>query len=228
MTHWLAAHAWTLLALGNILGDIGGWLGGAAKSIKDLASRVWKAIKHLWSTISGVFHHVGGAWLSLWHAIGALDRAVAFLADSTRNALTWVTHNLNPRSVAHAIQKAVGWAAREIGKLGHSLSSRITGVWRWAKRQLAKVASDLAKAFAWARRRINRALDWIGHQGKRMWWLLSAPARLAAWLIAALITPLFRYIVGHIEALAIMIGRWMLANIGKLALDLERAIARIF
>jgi hypothetical protein len=214
--------------LGSLIGDIGGWLAGKFKNAKDLAGAVWKALKHLWSTISAVFHHVGAAWLSMWRAVQALDRALSFLADSTRNALQWVVHNLNPKSVGHAIGKAVSWAAKEISKAAHSLSSRVAGVYRWAKGAINSVSHRLAGAARYLLRKANTALAWIGHQGAQMWRLLQSAPRLAAWLVGALITPLFRYIVGHIEALAIMIGRWMLANSGKLALDLERAIARIF
>lgn len=222
-------HLWLhLLVFASVIGDIGNWLTAPFRGAKDLAGAVWRAIKHLWGTVAGVFHHVGGAWVALWHAVHALDVALAFLADSARNTLHWVVHHLNPKSVAHAITKAIRWAGREIGKAKRALGARISGALRWAHRQLNSVSHRLAGAFRYLVKRANKALHWIGHQGARMYRLLSSAPRLAAWLVAALIVPLFRYIVAHLEPIGLMVGRWLLANIGKLAVELETAITKLF
>lgn len=221
-------HVWTFLVLGSIIGDVGGWLSGNFKKIKDLAGAVWKAIKHLWAVISAVFHHVGGAWLSMWKAITALDKALSFLADSTRNTLKWIVNNLNPKSIGHAINGAVSWAAKEIAKVAHSLSARLTGVYQWAKRQVTSLSARLTGIYRYLVKKANQALDWIGHTGKTLWTKLGTAAHAAAYIVAALVKPLFSYIVGHIESISLMVARWALANIGKLAGDLERALARLF
>lgn len=228
MSVFLHLLFWLPLVTGSIFSDIAGTLTGGFKHLKDLAGAVWKALKKLTSFVTTIFSHVGGAWWDLHRAFDVLISGLEHLANGSYDISKWLINSLVPKWAKHAISTAINYAVTNIKSLANSALKLAKDAKTWASNAIKTVEKTLTKALNVVRTSVNSATHWISHTGRDLFALVMHPARLVAWIVPSLVTPLMRWILAHLEALAASIIKTFFANIGKYAADIERAFARIF
>lgn len=217
-----------VLLYGSIIGDIGGWLSGGIRNVKDLAGKVWSSFKHIWNYVTTIFSHVGTAWTFLHAGFSALIAGVEHLADGAYHVSKYLITHLVPKGIRHAISQAVSWAGTAVKNVLKTARGLVNSAVRFLRKEINKVAHALDSARRWLTRQVNGALHWIRKAGHDLWNLVMHPKRLVAWILPHLVTPLARWILSHLEALTVLVGRWFLQNIGKFATEIERAFTKLF
>lgn len=223
-------HFWLswLVLVGPIITDIGGWLTGPFKKVGELASAVWKAIKHVVAWATGIFGNVGGAWWMFHQALEVLGRGIDSVASAAYSQLRFLVHSLVPQWARKAITDAIDWVIRNVKTIATKAVKLANGALTWAKTAVRNVRSALAKVRDFLLSKVNSALHWITKRGNDLWNLVMHPGRLVTWIMPHLVTPLARWILAHLGSLSTLILRWFFSNVGKFALEIERAFTRIF
>lgn len=211
----------------SVFSDVAGFLTGKFKDLSELAGKVWGAIKHTLTFVTGIFRNVGAAWSDLHFAFRTLISGIEHVAEGTYSAIRWLAGTAVPKWTRAAIKDAIDWATRNIKSVANRAIKLVGQAKEWA---LGKVNAVLAFARAGLsnlRKLINTASHWIKDVGHRLWDIVFHPAKLVTWILPSLVTPLFRWIFDHLEAVSTLILRWGFSNIGKIAPVLERAITKV-
>lgn len=234
LTVWAVAEhwpAWLLLLLGGIIPDLHVLIfnpfGAPLRNLRQLASRVWRAIRRTTLFFLDVIRAVARGWIALYQKAGYLFRAVTDLAEATYAALRWIYTTFVPRAVRRAVRDALRFAGRTVERATRPLRRLVSSTVRWVRRRFATLWDRITKVRRWLQRRVDRALNWISRTGRRVSRLLTHPSRLVRWILPALVLPLVRWILAHLDPIL----RWAWPRVARLALQsvlgLERALARL-
>lgn len=224
---FLLALLWIVLTRASIFSDVAGFFTGSYKSLKDLAGKVYGALKHAVSWVTGIFRNVGTAWGELHSAFTVLISGLEHVANGAYSSIKWLTNNLIPKFARKAVTDAVNWAVRNIKTLADKAIKLAGQVKSWANRRINDVLDFARKGINAVKKALNSVLDWVKKRGNWIWDTVHHPAKLVTWILPSLVTPFLRWLMGHVESVALLIGRWLLSNIGKVAVELERAIAKL-
>lgn len=227
VAHLAVVHLWGLLALGSLLGDIGGWLTGAAGKVRDLARATWQSIKHLWSVVGSVFRKVGGAWASLYTDLGGALGALERFARSVYTLGRWLAEHVVPKRITQAIGQALGYARRLATRLVDGLAGRVASIYRYLRRRVDGVASFASGLRRWAFSEVATIRRYLFGQVRRAVDLLGHPDRLVAWVLPSLVVPLLRFIYAHSQALGLWVGRLVVRNLPGLVKEAEDVLSKI-
>lgn len=219
---------WLVALPSSIFSDVADFFTGGIKSVKDVVSKVWGAVKHILNWATAIFRNVGSAWADLHFAFRTLISGLEHLAEGSYAAIRWLTQTLVPKWARKAVSDAIDWATRNIKTVAKNAETLATKVKTWAVGRINDVLDYARKAVRSLRAAINTAADWIAKRGKWVWDTVHSPAKLVTWILPSLITPLIRYLESHLEALSLSIARWIFSNIGKLAPMIERVVAKLF
>jgi phage-related protein len=156
---------------------------------------LWNGVKWIWWFLSTVASLVTSAWdwmvngvqwftdeVSHW-AGEAFEALRHIIVDVIPNALGWLGRTLW-NAVTHAFLKAwrfvestashiYGWAARELGKLAHTIKVAVSEAIKW----------------------VENAVHFVAHWGGWILHLLTHPDNIVKWILGALIDPLVMWIL---------------------------------
>lgn len=218
---------WLIVAPASIFSDIAGFFTGGVKTLKDVVSKMWSAFKHLLNWATGIFRNVGAAWGDLHYAFRTLISGLEHLAEGSYAAIRWLSGTLVPKWARRAITDAISWATRNIKTVAKRAETLANQVKSWAVGRLNTVLNYAKKGINVITKAVNKVADFVRNRGNWLWDTVRHPAKLVTWILPSLVTPLFRYVEQHLEGLSLSVMRWAFSNIGKLALEIERAVAKI-
>lgn len=219
---------WGVLLVADIFGDVAGFLTSPFRTAKDLAGKVWSAIKHVISWAKTVFRNVGAAWGELHVAFRNLISGLEAVAEGAYSSIRFLTNTLVPKWVRKAISDSIDWAERNIKTIAKTAVTLANNVKKWAVGRINSVLSFVRGHINHLYSLAEEAVNWVRKRGKSVWDLVMHPSKLVTHILPSLVTPLARWILSHLESLSVLVMRSFFSNIGKYSLEIERAIRQVF
>lgn len=216
-----------LLSPASIFSDVAGFLTNPGKTIKDLAGKVWGAIKHTISYFSGILRGLAGAWTDLHGAFRTLIGGLEHLAEGTYSAIRWLSNTIVPKGIKHAIAEAVGWAERNVKSVIKRIDNAASTLRSLISRTVNTAKAALGKLIKAAKTVADKGWNWVSNRGNKIWDIVMHPAKMVAWILPSLVTPLLRFLRDHLEAVSAQVLRYFFSNPAKYALQLEKVIRDI-
>lgn len=165
--------------------------------------------------------------VAYWYdrAISFAASLVVFGAELVTTAI-WIVTTLIPQRVAAAIDALKRWATPLINGALNTAKSLIATLRRWAETAINVVASALAKARDFLVGKINEIIDKLKKTVDVWFDRLTHPEKMAAWLAAALVKPLWNYVYGQRAKYAQAFLRLAIALTLRAAREIDALIAR--
>lgn len=190
------------------------WVRSRLRAIWDRLMRVFRLVRTAWGVLG---------WAILWFLRNLDDWAVEVFRGFLRVIKVWF-----PRWRRWILERAARLISVAIRTVRDFLRGLISDLSRWARRAIDWLRDRIASVFRWASQRIGELLSWVRRIGNRVADLVLHPGKLAAWLLPALWSPLWRFIAAKAEP----IGRWIMrravaATLGAAAL-IETVLVKLF
>lgn len=211
----------------GILNAIGGLFSGAVKSVEDLASKAWDAVKSVFLFTAGIFDLVGGAWQWMVNGIGWLGDNLIGAAARVLHLLEWLALQALPEGLHWALTKAVGWARTLVHDARTFLEHLIHGLIGWLHGLINTLRKWATDAFRYVWNTLSQAWHFIETAGKRVADLVLHPEKLVKWILAALIWPLVEWMIKESAALIVWLAKRATGVMHDLAHTLEDALSKI-
>lgn len=197
-----------------------GLIWAVAGPIRDLARQVAHRISVVWSTLTRVFSGIRRAWGSLYAHI---RDAVYWL----RHALTelyytakWLVLVYLPRRLRALSAQILTWAKAQIHLARAFAQHLVTLLGQAVTRLINAVRNTLTSFVHWVQARLadlRTFLDWFKREVLPR---LTSPGRFAEWVIAAIVSALWRYAFKQRDRIA----GWFLRTSPAFALWLARTV----
>lgn len=225
MRHLL--HLLPFLAFGSLLSDVAGFLTSPFRSAAELAVHVWHAIRSLFLKLRDVFGHVWDAMQGFYTGIVAFGRAAVHFAQNVVGALGWLVETAVPAVGRWAWRKAYTFAKTAV----HDLRTWAVAAITWLRRHAERLVAIVSRFARWAWRRLESAVAalsrWTHGIVKRLWDLVMHPARLVAWILPHLVTPLLRFIIDNARPVVALLFRFALKESVRAATVVEDELAKL-
>jgi hypothetical protein len=211
----------------SIIGDIGNFVRGAAKSVAGIAESLWHAITSVWGFLRHLGALVSGAWDWMVNGIGWFASQIGEWASWVYNTIWHIVTKLIPEAVAWAFTQATRWAARAIHTLSGWAKGAVSGIIRWAKGALHEVGKLAEHLYNKVTKWVNTAVQWVGKYGARTLYLLSHPLVLAEWLFKGITVPFILFILRVNVRIWFAVAIAIVKQSSGFAHLLEEVIARV-
>lgn len=154
------------------------------------------------------------------------QRVTATVAEAYQTAVWIITVEI-PRRVQAALTTAVQYAARIVADAKSYLGGLITNLRNWATTEISKVRKAASDLLSWATSQVNALRDKLTKTVDVWYDRMTHPDKMAAWLIGALMGPLWAYIYAHRDKIAGWLLRSSPAFTAWLARTLDDILGRI-
>lgn len=207
---------WVIALLANLaspirraLDAVGQWVSGLVGTIH----RVLGGIRISWNLL---YSRVRGGIAALGHALSELY-----------STAWWIIHVWVPKQLLYWNNRISRWVLDGIHKLDRLARGLVADLRSWASRAINGLWDTLNKVRRWAIDRINEIWRTLVRVRDIVLALLTSPARLAEWVIAAIVSALWRYAFRQRDRIASWFLRTSPAFTLWLARTLDSIIGRI-
>lgn len=149
------------------------------------------------------------------------------LASQAHATLWWTRHVMVPGAVGHATDGVTRWVGERLRAIGSDIGAVRSWVAGLVSASLALALDALADLRDWARGRLDTLAAIVDGTAERVWRLWGTPERLAAWLVGAMWTALWRHASDQLETIAEAIWARRQRLILRGLAEAERLIGRL-
>lgn len=204
-----------------------GIFGRGINSVRDLASSVYTALKHIWAVLTGLGHIVGVKWGDVVNGAHALRYGLQSLANAAYARFKHIITVQIPRVIAAARKE---WNAA-VNAARNAITTGIADAKQFATsiaRQLvAALAAFVIPKVESVLSRMAELYNSFQHVKDRVTALLTHPEALVQWILNPLVGAITRYVQDHAEALAAYLLKHAITLVLRGANTLEDIITRV-
>lgn len=202
-------------------------INASVRGLKALADATWEKLAWLYGVIVTVGINVRSGWGKLRTAVSFYrDKLIATIAE-TASTLRYIIVIRIPQAVAAKASEIIAWAARTIDVIERRLTATIVALRDWVVDGIGRLAATARSIIEWATREFNELIDAVTRIARLVYTLLTDPARMAKWLLGALIAELVAFADEHAE----MVLAWIRARstyyAGRVAARIEDVLVRL-
>lgn len=181
------------------------YVGGA---VSDLRDRTVEAFLTVWGLLTTLFMLIHLVWSALGNAAASLRDTLFSLARSVYDVVRTIILVRIPNALRIAFHDASQFVTAVVNTVKNGILAVVHTLESWAHAAVSFVSSVLNSFINWATRTVAGILATLGHVAFIVANLLTDPAALVRWFIAALWKEAFNYLFAKRETIA----RWMLAR----------------
>lgn len=159
----------------------------------------------------------------LQHGLNSLIR----LGTETLNTLRWVVFTRIPQVVNSAVSGAINYLLQQIANVHAFLQGVINGLSSWIGEQINRIDAWLNSVINWASQWINSIWDTLTRIRDIVLSLLTDPARLATWLVEAILMEALRWVDRNADKLFSIFRQRAIAYTLRFADRIEDMLARL-
>lgn len=207
------------------------WLVALLVSLSGPIRRALDAIGQWVSGLVGTIHRVLGGIRIAWNLLYSRARggvaALGHALSELYSTAWWIIHVWAPRQFLYWNNRISRWVLDGIHKLDRLARGLVAALERWVRDRLNGLWDTLGKVRQWFLDRIHEIWATLVRVRDIVFGLLTSPARLAEWVIAAIVAALWRYAFRQRDRIASWFLRTSPAFTLWLARTLDDIIGRI-
>lgn len=196
-------------------------------SLESAAKSVWSAISKVWGFLTGIAKVLDEAWVWMVHGAEWIGKGVEGWAAEVFNAVRHTLFTVIPNAVKFALDEAIHWAGREIGKLAGRVADLFSKAFRWVERLIGKVTHAIRDVFNRLTRWAATAVEFVAKAGKTLIAWITHPEILAQFLLAHIALPLIRFALKIAASVGALIFRAFAALLPSMASAIEDLLAKV-
>lgn len=204
----------------GLINALPGFLSGPARAIADRIFGIFDDGIEFAKWLKSGFDYlrVKGSWALFY---------IRNFAVETLTTVRWLVTIRIPGLINTAASQVRTWATSVINSAINGVKSLISTLRKWAEKAINAANAAIVKARDWLLAKINAITSRLSATVDKWYDRLTNPAKMAEWLIAALMGPLFRYLNANRDRIA----RWFVnkspAFTEWLARELDAILRRI-
>lgn len=164
------------------------------RPIRIALQRINRAVNTVWSWINRALDNARRALTRVAVAAAQLWRGIARLGQQVWSRFTWLIWTYIPRTLNSLARNLRRWALDRIRDARNLARGLVGALQRWAQSAINGARWLLSQLTNWARLAVNQLRARIGALLRALGHVLGGPARLAEWLIGAMVRALWRYV----------------------------------
>lgn len=175
------------------------------RPIRLALRRINRAINTVWSWINRALSNARLALSRVATAAAQLWRGIARLGQQVWSRFTWLIWTYIPRRLSNLAGNLRRWALDRVRDARNLARGLVDALRRWAEAAINGARWLLTQLTNWARLAVNQLRARLGGLLRALGHVLGGPARLANWLIGAMVSALWRYVLRN----DVRIFRWV-------------------
>ena len=207
------------------------WLAGLVSTVpsplRPVARIIIGAVLAVYKWAYGLGKRARSAWNPLSVAAGLLKIGLGALGGEVYSTLRWLTLVKVPALARWARDTAVRLIVPLLTTLGNALRALVGDLRRWAESAISRVLSTLSNLARWAGDRVSEIKADIKRLLAMVFGTWSTPERLATWLVGAMWSALWRYVIGQRDRFALAAWQMRQTITLKTLSEIERILGRL-
>lgn len=183
-------------------------LSAAGNAIGDLRDRIIETLIQVWGLLTTLFALIKMVWGAFGSAAAQLRDNLFALARSAYDAIRTIIVVRIPNALKIAFHDASVFVTSVVNTVKNGILAVVHTLESWAHAAVSFVSNLLNSFINWATRTITSILSTLGHVVTIVTNLLTDPAALVRWFIAALWKEAFNFLFAKRESIV----RWMLSR----------------
>lgn len=202
-------------------------INAARQALEDLGQAVSDRLLAFYNWVTKALTAVGSQFGRLLTAAGAVKTHLVSLASESLTTLAWLLRTRIPALIKAADDALRKWGSALITAAKNELKGLITTLDKWAKSAWATATQSISDLRTWARTQVNSLLANITWVRTQVVALLTSPARLASWLVGAMIAEIWRYADKNADRIILWAQRRSVAYTVSMVNRIEQLLGRL-
>lgn len=203
-----------------LLSILPGWLAAPLRPLTDRLVAIWQ-----WAYDLG--RRTVGRWALVTVAGRVLLDGLHYLAFEAYSTLAWLSAVSVPRWARWARDLAISVMTATVVRLLALRDAAIAALRTWAILQIGLAARGLADLRRWAVAQLAGIMVTLTRLVRHVFGVLGTPERLAAWIVGAMWTALWRYGYSQRDRLAAALWARRQPILLRSIVEIERIIGRL-
>lgn len=171
--------------------------GGLSNAVLAVVAR----LASVWSVVTGFFGLVHAAEVRYRTAVQSWIAAQLRHAAAVAVTMKWIVLTYIPYRIWVAVTAIETWTATLINEAKAAALADLHAIKQWAIGEFNVIVSATNALINWATAQFSAVIGRIARIETIVFSLLSAPDRLAAWLVGAMVSALIQFGTDHAEAI---------------------------
>lgn len=202
-------------------------INAARQALEDLGQAVTDRLLAFYNWVTKALTAVGGQFGRLLTAAGAVKTHLVSVVSEGLSTLTWLLKVRIPALIKAADEALRRWGAALVTAAKNELKGMLATLDKWAKSAWTTATKAIADLRSWATTQVNALLASLVYVRTIVVALLTSPARLASWLVGAMVSEIWRYADRNADRIILWAQRRSVAYTASMVGRIEQLLGRL-